>query len=102
MWYIVLSRRRPGVDVIHRVMPGCVCSACRFVYTKGKAPIEGKAPFFNTQSISLSSPFTFTMRPSALVPVLLGLVALVLSLIALFAGSNKGFLEDYAVVTVRL
>jgi len=42
------------------------------------------------------------MRPSALVPVLLGLVALVLALIALFAGSNKGFLEDYAVVTVRL
>jgi len=40
------------------------------------------------------------MRFTALIPVLLGLIALVLSFLALFAGSSKGFMEDYAIVTV--
>lgn len=41
------------------------------------------------------------MRLAALVSVVLCIVALVLSFLCLFAGSSKGFMEDYAVVTVR-
>jgi len=41
------------------------------------------------------------MRFSALIPVILGLVALILSFLCLFAGSRKGFMEDYAVVTLN-
>lgn len=40
------------------------------------------------------------MRLSAVIPIVLGLGALVLSFLALFAGSRQGFMEDYAVVTV--
>jgi len=40
------------------------------------------------------------MRLSALIPVVFGLGALILSFLSLFAGSRKGFMEDYAVVTV--
>lgn len=42
------------------------------------------------------------MRFAALVPVLLCSAALVLSFLCLFAGSKKGFMEDYALVTVSL
>ncbi|GAB7342384.1 hypothetical protein MBLNU457_g0600t1 [Dothideomycetes sp. NU457] len=41
------------------------------------------------------------MRFSAIIPIVLGLGALVLSFLALFAGSRKGFMEDYAVVTLN-
>lgn len=40
------------------------------------------------------------MRFSAILPVLLCAAALVLSFLCLFAGSSKGFMEDYALVTV--
>lgn len=41
------------------------------------------------------------MRGSALIPVVFGLAAFVLSMLCLFAGSKKGFMEDYAVVTLN-
>lgn len=40
------------------------------------------------------------MRAVAAIPVLLSVVALILSLLCLFAGSSKGFMEDYSIVTV--
>jgi len=41
------------------------------------------------------------MRFSALLPVVLCLGALVLSFLCLFAGSSKGFMDSYDLVTVR-
>lgn len=41
------------------------------------------------------------MRLLALVPAVFTAAALVLSFLCLFAGHKKGFMEDYAVVTVR-
>ncbi|KAF4547597.1 SUR7/PalI-like protein 2 [Elsinoe fawcettii] len=41
------------------------------------------------------------MRFSAIVPVLLGLAALVLSFLCLFAGSTPTFLEDYPLLTLN-
>ncbi|KAK5127201.1 hypothetical protein LTR85_008563 [Meristemomyces frigidus] len=41
------------------------------------------------------------MRFSAILPVLLCAAALVLSFLCLFAGSSKGFMEDYALVTLN-
>ena len=43
---------------------------------------------------------TGKMRLLAIVPMVLCTVALILSLLCLFAGSKKGFMEDYAVLTV--
>ena len=40
------------------------------------------------------------MRFSALIPVVLSAAALILTFLCLFAGSKKGFMEDYAIVTV--
>lgn len=40
------------------------------------------------------------MRLSALIPVVLSIAALILSFLCLFAGSKKGFMDSYAVVTV--
>jgi general stress protein CsbA len=40
------------------------------------------------------------MRLLALVPLALSVAALILSFLCLFAGSKKGFLEEYAIVTV--
>jgi hypothetical protein len=40
------------------------------------------------------------MRVLAIVPVVLSAAALVLSFLCLFAGTKKGFMEDYALVTV--
>lgn len=40
------------------------------------------------------------MRFPALIPVVLSLVALILSFLCLFAGSKQGFMDSYAVVTV--
>lgn len=42
-----------------------------------------------------------TMRFSAVLPVLLGLASFILTMLCLFAGSKKGFMEDYAVVTLN-
>ena len=42
------------------------------------------------------------MRLLALVPLALSVAALILSSLCLFAGSKKGFLEEYAIVTVSL
>ncbi|KAK4545672.1 hypothetical protein LTR36_002625 [Oleoguttula mirabilis] len=41
------------------------------------------------------------MRFSAILPVLLCAAALALSFLCLFAGSSKGFMEDYALVTLN-
>jgi general stress protein CsbA len=41
------------------------------------------------------------MRILAVLPTVFCTVALVLSFLCLFAGSKKGFMEDYAIVTVR-
>ncbi|PSK42199.1 SUR7 family protein pun1 [Elsinoe australis] len=41
------------------------------------------------------------MRFSAIVPILLGLAALVLSFLCLFAGSTPTFLEDYPIITLN-
>jgi hypothetical protein len=41
------------------------------------------------------------MRISALLPVLLCAAALALSFLCLFAGSSRGFMEDYAIVTLN-
>lgn len=41
------------------------------------------------------------MRFSAILPVLLGLAAFILSLLCIFAGSKSGFMEDYAIVTLN-
>jgi general stress protein CsbA len=35
-----------------------------------------------------------------LIPVVLSAAALILTFLCLFAGSKKGFMEDYAIVTV--
>lgn len=40
------------------------------------------------------------MRFSALIPVVLSAAAFILTFLCLFAGSKKGFMEDYAIVTV--
>ena len=40
------------------------------------------------------------MRFSALIPVMLSVAAFILTFLCLFAGSKKGFMEDYAIVTV--
>lgn len=42
------------------------------------------------------------MRVSAAVSIILCVVALILSFLCLFAGSSKGFMEDYAIITVSL
>ena len=42
------------------------------------------------------------MRLLSIVPLLMTIAALILSFLCLFAGSKKGFLEDYAIVTVGL
>jgi general stress protein CsbA len=42
------------------------------------------------------------MRFSALIPVVLSAAAFILTFLCLFAGSKKGFMEDYAIVTVSL
>ncbi|KAH9828848.1 integral membrane protein-like protein [Teratosphaeria destructans] len=41
------------------------------------------------------------MRVLAIIPVVCSVAALVLSFLCLFAGSKKGFLEDYALVTLN-
>lgn len=41
------------------------------------------------------------MRFSALIPVVLSAAALILTFLCLFAGSKKGFMEDYAIVTLN-
>lgn len=41
------------------------------------------------------------MRFLAVLPVLLTAAALILTFLCLFAGSKPGFMEDYAVVTVK-
>ncbi|GAB7357026.1 hypothetical protein MBLNU459_g7852t1 [Dothideomycetes sp. NU459] len=41
------------------------------------------------------------MRASALIPTIFGLAAFVLSMLCIFAGSKKGFMEDYAIVTLN-
>jgi hypothetical protein len=41
------------------------------------------------------------MRPTALIPALCCIAALVLSFLCLFAGSKKNFMEDYHILTVR-
>jgi general stress protein CsbA len=40
------------------------------------------------------------MRFSAFIPVVLSAAAFILTFLCLFAGSKKGFMEDYAIVTV--
>lgn len=40
------------------------------------------------------------MRFSALIPVVLSAAAFILTFLCLFAGSKKGFMENYAIVTV--
>jgi hypothetical protein len=40
------------------------------------------------------------MRLTALFPLACAVVALVLSMLCLFAGHKPGFMEDYAIVTV--
>lgn len=40
------------------------------------------------------------MRPTAIIPLLFTLGALVLSLLCLFAGSKKGFLQNADLLTV--
>lgn len=42
----------------------------------------------------------YSMRFSALIPVVLSAAALILTFLCLFAGSKKGFMEDYAIITV--
>lgn len=42
------------------------------------------------------------MRLLALVPIALCITSLILAFLCLFAGSQSGFLEDYAVLTVSL
>ena len=44
---------------------------------------------------------TTTMRFSAIIPILLCAAALVLSLLCLFAGSSKSFMQEYAIVTLN-
>lgn len=41
------------------------------------------------------------VRVEALAPALLCGIALILSFLCLFAGSREGFMEDYAILTVR-
>lgn len=41
------------------------------------------------------------MRFSALIPIILIAGSFILAFLCLFAGSNKGFLEDYAVLTLN-
>ncbi|CAK4032826.1 hypothetical protein MYCFIDRAFT_85950 [Lecanosticta acicola] len=41
------------------------------------------------------------MRPSAIVPILLCTASLVLTFLCLFAGNDKGFMEDYAILTLN-
>jgi len=41
------------------------------------------------------------MRPSALFPMACAIVGFVLSMLCLFAGHKAGFMEDYAIMTVR-
>lgn len=42
------------------------------------------------------------MRFSAVLPILLGLASFILTMLCLFAGSKKGFMEEYAVVTLNV
>jgi len=42
------------------------------------------------------------MRFLAVLPILLSVPAIVLTFLVLFAGSQENFMEDYAVLTVRL
>lgn len=42
------------------------------------------------------------MRLTALIPLACAIVAFVLSMLCLFAGSKKGFMEEYHIVTVSL
>lgn len=41
------------------------------------------------------------MRLIAIIPLLFSVVALILSFLCLFAGNQPGFMEDYAIITVR-
>lgn len=41
------------------------------------------------------------MRLSALIPIVLIAASFVLAFLCLFAGSKKGFLEDYAIITLN-
>lgn len=41
------------------------------------------------------------MRCLAVIPILLCAASLVLTFLCLFAGRNKGFMEDYAVLTLN-
>lgn len=42
------------------------------------------------------------MRFAAILPVLLSAASFVLAILCLFAGSKRGFMEDYALVTVGI
>lgn len=44
----------------------------------------------------------FRIRLTALVPVLLSLVAFILSMLCIFAGSKKGYLESANLLTVSI
>ncbi|KAL2029928.1 hypothetical protein VTO58DRAFT_109120 [Aureobasidium pullulans] len=41
------------------------------------------------------------MRPTALIPVIFGLAAFVLTMLCIFAGSKKDFMQEYAIVTLN-
>ena len=41
------------------------------------------------------------MRFAAIAPLLFTIAAFVLAMLCLFAGSKKGFMEDYDIITVR-
>lgn len=42
------------------------------------------------------------MRPTAILPVLCTIGALVLAFLCIFAGNKPGFMENYDILTVRL
>ncbi|KAH0290672.1 hypothetical protein M436DRAFT_41631 [Aureobasidium namibiae CBS 147.97] len=41
------------------------------------------------------------LRPTALIPVIFGLAALVLTLLCIFAGSKPSFMQDYSIITLN-
>ncbi|KAI5248193.1 integral membrane protein-like protein [Aureobasidium subglaciale] len=41
------------------------------------------------------------MRPTALIPVLFGLAAFVLTMLCIFAGSKRDFMQDYSIITLN-
>jgi len=95
-----------ATDVSHAVLIRAPFSLCSRFVPPTRLTFHKHRPCIAAFNYDLLNPLetshlAATMRISALAPVLLCTAALVLSFLCLFAGSKRGFMNDYSILTLN-